>query len=96
LLELEFALLAIVMCLVVSHANTYYFVFALPALSVALAAVIERPAALGPPFKVAGCGDRVVGIPRAPAYGAMLAAGLMVELHRIYRARIDSPPQQAV
>jgi hypothetical protein len=24
-----------------------------------------------------------------PAYGAMLAAGLMVELHRIYRARID-------
>ena len=114
LLELEFALLAIVMCLVVSHANTYYFVFALPALSVALAAVIERPDAVGPPFKAAlgaaivlsgflvpmkvfEIATHIQGLFVArvlqgwslPAYGAMLAAGLMVELHRIYRARID-------
>jgi glycosyl transferase family 87 len=114
-LELEFALLAIVMCLVVSHANTYYFVFALPALSVALAATAQRPDALGTlpkaalaaaivlsgflvPMKVFELITHIEGLFVArvlqgwslPAYGAILAAGLMVELHRLSRARADA------
>lgn len=110
LLEIEIALLAIVMCLVAPHANTYYFVFALPALSVAVAALFQRPDALGAvpkgalaaaivllgflvPMKVLEVVTHIPGFLIArvlqgwslPAYGAILAAGLMVELHRLAR-----------
>ncbi len=52
LLEIEFALLMIVMCLLPSHANTYYFVFVLPALSIGVAAWYQRPAS-GAALKIA-------------------------------------------
>lgn len=110
LIEVECALLAIVMCLVVSHANTYYFVFALPALTIGLAALQQRPSSVGVPARVALVGAVVlsgfllpmgvygilIGIPgeiaarvlqgwSLPAYGAILAAALMLELHRVQR-----------
>lgn len=109
-LELECALLAIVMCLVPSHANTYYLVFALPALSIGVAALYRRPAEFGViprlalagaivlmgflvPMKLLEIVTQVQGmlIARAlqgwslPAYGAVLAAGLAVEAHRMSR-----------
>lgn len=56
LIELECALLAIVMCLVAPHANTYYFVFLLPALTIGVASLQQRPAAVGVPAKVALAG----------------------------------------
>jgi len=114
LIELECALLAIIMCLVVPHANTYYFVFLLPALSIGVAALQQRPAAVGVPAKVALAGaialsgfllpmgvyEKVTRTPGVlvarvlqgwslPAYGAILAAALMLELHRVSRERPD-------
>lgn len=111
-LEVECALLAVVMFLVAPHANTYYLVFVLPALSIGVARWWERPAALTLPAKVALAGaialtglllpmgvyERLTGIPGVlvarvlqgwslPAYGAILAAGLMVEVHRLSRDR---------
>ena len=111
LLELESAFLAIVMCLLPSHANTYYFVFALPALSIGVAALAQRPDAFSAssklalagaialmgflvPMKVFEIATRIPGVLIArvlqgwslPAYGSILAVGLMVELHRISRA----------
>ncbi len=111
-LELECALLMIVMCLVPSHANTYYFVFVLPALSAGVAAMYERPPVrsrwLKPvlaasialtgfllPMRAFEILTHIPGklVARAlqgwslPFYGAMLACGLMVELHRIGRER---------
>ena len=99
-------------CLVVPHANTYYFVFVLPALSVGVAALQQQPEALGALPKVALAGaialsgflvpmkvfEIVTHIPGVliarvlqgwslPAYGAILAAALMLELHRISRAQ---------
>lgn len=44
--ETEVALLLLVMILVPPHSNTYYLVFALPALSIGLAAWISRPQAI--------------------------------------------------
>lgn len=113
LIEIECALLLIVMCLLPSHANTYYFVFALPALTIAAAAVWQRPAARVPwltpalaasvalmgfllPMKAYEIASGIPGmlVARAlqgwslPFYGAILACGLMVELHR--RERGDS------
>ena len=114
------ALLAIVMCLVSSHANTYYFIFALPALSVGVAACQRAPASVGTPAKVALAGAivlsgfllpmkafevltgirgvlvaRVLQAWSLPAFGAILAAGLMVEVHPIWRepdARLSEKP----
>lgn len=51
LLEIECALLAIVMVLIAPHAHTYYLVFALPALSVGVAYWIRSPQALSPMLK---------------------------------------------
>ena len=112
LIEIECALLAIVMCLVVTHANTYYFVFVLPALSIGVAALWQQPPALSNAAKGALAGaitlsgfmmpmavfayvsgiqsllvSRVLQAWSLPAFGAVLAAGLMVELHRVARAR---------
>lgn len=53
LLEVEWALLAIVMVLVAPHANTYYLVFALPAFSVAFAYWVKHPDCVGRLLKVA-------------------------------------------
>lgn len=109
-LELECALLLIVMCLVALHANTYYFIFALPALSAGVAALWLQPDVMRAQLKaVLAASSILIGflvpmrvverlvdvdsvyIARAlqmwcfPAYGAILAAGLMLELHRIAR-----------
>ena len=114
LIELECALLAIIMCLVAPHANTYYFVFLLPALSIGVASLQQQPAAFGVPAQVALAGaialsefllpmgvyEKVTGIPGVlvarvlqgwslPAYGAILAAALMLELHRVSRESLD-------
>ena len=113
LIELECALLAIVMCLVSSHANTYYFVFALPALSLGIAAIQRDASRVGLPSRLAlgGAvvlsgflvpmkvfevltGTRGVVVARVlqawslPAFGVILAAGLMVELHRVSRGEL--------
>lgn len=110
LLELECALLLIVMCLVALHANTYYFIFALPALSLGVTALWLQPDTMRPQLKAVLAaasisigflvpmrilelviGVRSVEIARAlqmwcfPAYGAILAVGLMLELHRLAR-----------
>ncbi len=47
LLELEVALLLLVAMIILPHANTYYFVFALPALSLGVAVWLRQPEALG-------------------------------------------------
>jgi len=116
LFEVECALLAIVMCLVASHANNYYFVFALPALSIGIAAT-RNAAGLGGaakfalaaailllgfivPMKVLELVTGIQGglIARAlqawslPAFGAILAAGLMVEVHRTTREQSAIKP----
>ena len=115
LVETECALLAIVMCLVPIHANTYYFVFLLPALSIGVAA-LTRAGGLGTAPKIALAGavslsgflvpmkffEIATGVPgvliaRAlqqwslPAYGAVLGAALMLELHRLQRGLVTSP-----
>ncbi len=47
LLEIECALLAVVMVMVAPHANTYYLVFVLPAISIGLASWLRDPSTLG-------------------------------------------------
>jgi hypothetical protein len=109
-LEVECALLMIVMCLIPSHSNTYYFIFVLPALSVGVAALSQRSAPRTPwlkpvlaaaialtgfllPMKAFEVLTHIPGVLVArvlqgwslPFYGAILACGLMVELHRLGR-----------
>jgi hypothetical protein len=60
LLEVEMALLAIVMVLAAPHANTYYLVFVLPALSIGVAALGQRPQAFTPMVKAAFLGAIVL------------------------------------
>jgi len=60
LLELETALLAIVMVLAAPHANTYYLVFVLPALSVGVASWVQQPQAFTPVLKAAFIGAIVL------------------------------------
>jgi len=109
-LEVECALLAIVMCLVSSHANTYYFIFALPALSIGLVTLGRNPERVTTPARVALAAAivlsgflvpmkvfefvvdmrgvlvaRVLQAWSFPAFGVILAAGLMVELHKTLR-----------
>ena len=62
MLEVECALLAIVMCLVSSHANTYYFIFALPALSFGIVTVERHPERATPRRALVGSCDRPVGL----------------------------------
>jgi Gpi18-like mannosyltransferase len=60
LLELECALLSIVMVLVAPHANTYYFVLALPAISVGFASLVRHAKEVGFLLKVAIIGAIVL------------------------------------
>jgi hypothetical protein len=110
LLEVETALLALVMVLAAPHAKTYYLVFALPALSIGLAAWIRHRHFLSPLLKIAWVLavvlsgflvptqvlGVVLGLPRhltaivlqrysLPAFGAMLAAIVMVGIHQASR-----------
>ena len=55
LLEVEVALLMLVAVLGASHANTYYFLFALPALSVGYAAWVSQPERFPHSLKLALC-----------------------------------------
>lgn len=107
LLDIEMALLLLIMVLTAPRANTYYMVFALPALSIGAAAWIQTPQAMSRALKaalvaaVALCGfvvpmrflEPVVGWPGVviarvlqlysfPAFGAILAALVMVGLHQ--------------
>jgi hypothetical protein len=110
-LEIEFALLVIVMCLLPPHANTYYFVFVLPALSIACVAALDRAPGEGRlltatlalsvaasgfvlPMKAYELATGIQGMLVArvlqgwslPAYGAILAATLMLAQDRAARA----------
>lgn len=67
LLELEAALMAIVMVLAAPHANTYYLVFVLPALSIGLAVWVQQPRAFTPMMKAA-------------FVGAIILSGLLVPM----------------
>lgn len=116
LLEIEVALLALIMVLVAPHSNTYYLVFALPALSVAYAAWLRHPRALGRlpkatlivavvlsgflvPMKLL---ELLTGLPAVvlskilqlyslPAFGAIFAVLVLVELHRNLRTAGTRP-----
>jgi len=120
-LEVECALLMIVMCLIPSHSNTYYFIFVLPALSVAVAALSQRSTPRTPwlkpvlaaaialtgfllPMKAFEVLTHIPGVLVArvlqgwslPFYGAILACGLMVELHRLGREQRPSVTAEAI
>lgn len=67
LLELEVALLLLVAMIVLPHANTYYFVFALPALSLGIAAWLRRPDAFG-------------ALTKGALLGAIVLSGVLVPM----------------